>query len=88
MAYIKGESLRQKLQREKQLPVEEAVRIMMRGAYGKPVAYLGFATGVLDIVGSYPDAIGPMLTLVCQVFFAAWFVAWFVAVGSKLYRLG
>jgi hypothetical protein len=57
---------------------------MMRGVYGERVAYLGFATGVLDIVGAYPDAIGPMLTLVCQVFFTAWFVA----VGSKLYRMG
>lgn len=54
---------------------------MKRGVYGKGVAYLGFATGVLDIVGAYPYAIGPMLTLVCQVFFAAWFVA----VGAKLY---
>jgi hypothetical protein len=56
---------------------------MMRGVYGKSVAYLGIATGVLDIVGSYPYAIGPILTLVCQVFFAAWFVA----VGSKLCRI-
>jgi hypothetical protein len=54
---------------------------IMRGVYGKRIAYLGFATGVLDIIGAYPDAIGPTLTLVCQVFFAAWFVA----VGSKLY---
>ena len=57
---------------------------MLRGVYGKRIAYLGFATAVLDIIGAYPDAIGPTLTLVCQVFFAAWFVA----VGSKLYRLG
>ncbi len=56
---------------------------MIRGVYGKPIAYLGFATGVFDVIGSYPDAIGPVLTLVCQVFFAAWFVA----VGSKLYRM-
>jgi len=57
---------------------------MVRGVYGKRIAYLGFATAVLDIIGAYPDAIGPALTLVCQVFFAAWFVA----VGSKLYRMG
>lgn len=56
---------------------------MMRTAYGKGIAYLGFATGVLDFIGAYPDAIGPGLTLVCRLFFAAWFVA----VGSKLYRL-
>ena len=53
---------------------------MTRGAYGRPVAYLGFATSVLDIAGSYPDAIGVGPTFVCRVFFAAWFVA----VGSKL----
>ena len=57
---------------------------MKRGVYGKRVAYLGIATGVFDIIGAYPYAIGPMLTLVCQVFFTAWFVA----VGSKLYRMG
>jgi hypothetical protein len=56
---------------------------MMRGVYGKPIAYLGIATGVLDIIGAYPYAIGPILTLVCQVFFAAWFVP----VGSKLFRM-
>lgn len=56
---------------------------MMRGVYGKRIAYLGFATGALDIIGAYPYAIGPALTLVCQVFFAAWFVA----VGSKLYGM-
>lgn len=56
---------------------------MMRGVYGKAIAYLGIGTGVLDIIGAYPDAIGPILTLVCQVFFAAWFVA----VGSKLSRM-
>jgi hypothetical protein len=56
---------------------------MKRGVYGKPVAYLGIATGVFDIIGAYPWAIGPILTLVCQVFFTAWFVA----VGAKLYRM-
>ncbi len=48
---------------------------MMGGVYGKSVAYLGFATGVFDIIGAYPYAIGPILTLVAQAFFAAWFVA-------------
>jgi len=56
---------------------------MMRGAYGARIAYLGVATGVLDIVGAYPYAIGATLTLVCQVFLAAWFVA----VGARLYGM-
>ncbi len=56
---------------------------MRGGPYGKPVVYLGFATAVVDVLGSYPYAIGPALTLVSQVFFAAWFVA----VGSQLYRM-
>lgn len=56
---------------------------MKGGAYGKTVVYLGFATAVVDIIGSYPYAIGPVLTLVSQVFFAAWFFA----VGSQLYKM-
>lgn len=56
---------------------------MLRGIYGKRIAYLGFATAVLDIIGAYPYAIGTTLNIVCQMFFAAWFVA----VGSKLYSL-
>jgi hypothetical protein len=56
---------------------------MKGGAYGRPVVYLGFATAIVDVIGSYPYAIGPVLTLVSQVFFAAWFVA----VGSQLYSM-
>jgi len=56
---------------------------MKRGVYGRNIAYLGFATGVFDIIGAYPDIIGPILVLVSQVLFAAWFMA----VGSKLYRV-
>lgn len=56
---------------------------MKRGVYGRNVAFLGFAAGVFDIIGAYPDIIGPILVLVSQVLFAAWFMA----VGSKLYRL-
>ena len=56
---------------------------MKGGAYGKPTVYLGFATAVFDVVGAYPYAIGPILTLVTQGFFAAWFFA----VGSQLYRM-
>jgi hypothetical protein len=55
---------------------------MLRGSYGKPMAYFGFATSVFDIAGAYPYAIGPMLTFVCQVILSAWFMA----VGAKLYR--
>jgi len=56
---------------------------MRRGAYAKGIAYLGFATAALDIVGSYPWAIGPVLTLVCELSFAGWFVA----VGSQLFKM-
>jgi hypothetical protein len=54
-----------------------------RCGYAKWIAYFGFATAALDIIGSYPWAIGPVLTLVCQLSFAAWFVA----VGSQLVRM-
>jgi hypothetical protein len=56
---------------------------MRRGAFAKSIAYLGFATAALDIVGSYPWAIGPVLTLVCELSFAGWFVA----LGSQLFRM-
>jgi hypothetical protein len=56
---------------------------MRRGAYAKGIANLGFATAALDIIGSYPWAIGPVLTLVCELSFAGWFVA----VGSQLLRV-
>jgi len=55
---------------------------MRRGAYAT-IAYLGFATAALDLIGSYPWAIGPVLTLVCELSFAGWFVA----VGSQLLRV-
>jgi hypothetical protein len=55
---------------------------MRRSAYGRKVALLGLVTGVSDVVGSYPWAIGPLLLLVTQFLFAAWFVA----VGWKLCR--
>jgi hypothetical protein len=56
---------------------------MMRGFYGKGIAFLGIATSAFDVVGSYPDAIGPTPTLVCAAFFAGWFVA----IGMRLYRM-
>ncbi|HWR26431.1 MAG TPA: hypothetical protein VN316_00995 [candidate division Zixibacteria bacterium] len=56
---------------------------MKHGVYGRNIAYLGIATGVFDIIGSYPWIIGPILVLVSQILFAAWFLA----VGWKLYRM-
>jgi hypothetical protein len=56
---------------------------MTRGAYAKWIAYVGFATAALDIIGSYPWAIGPVLTLVCELSFGGWFVA----VGSQLFKM-
>ena len=56
---------------------------MKRGAYAKWIAYFGFAAAALDIIGSYPWAIGPDLTLVCELVLGGWFVA----VGSELLRI-
>ena len=53
---------------------------MTRGVYATWIALLGFATAALDIIGSYPWAIGPALTLVCELSFAGWFVV----LGSQL----
>lgn len=55
---------------------------MWRGAFGAPVAALGFATAVCDVVGSYPYLISTAVLFGCQLMFAAWFVA----VGWKLLR--
>ena len=55
---------------------------MRRGAFGAPVAALGFATAVGDTVGAYPYLISPVVLFGCQLLFAAWFVA----VGWKLLR--
>ena len=57
-----------------------SLAMMRRDASAHGIAYLGFATAALDIVGSYPWAIGPVLTLVCALSFAGWFVA----IGSQL----
>jgi hypothetical protein len=56
---------------------------LLRSAYGRGLASLGFATGAFDLIGAYPWATGPLLGFVCSVFFAAWFVA----VGFRLYRM-
>ena len=56
---------------------------MRRGAYAKGIAYLGFVTAALDIIGSYPWAIGRVMTFVCELSFGGWFVA----AGSQLFRV-
>jgi hypothetical protein len=57
--------------------------VMRRVASAKGIAYFGFATAALDVIGSYPWAIGPVLALVCELSLAGWFVA----VGSQLFRV-
>ena len=56
---------------------------MKTSVYGRRLMYLGISTGVFDVIGAYPDRIGPVLIFVSQLSFAAWFLA----VGSKLYRI-
>ncbi len=55
---------------------------LRRGLHGRRIASLGFLTGLFDVIGSYPWAIGPALMLASQALFATWFVA----VGWMLYR--
>ena len=57
---------------------------MTRGIYGKRIAYFGFVTGACAVVGAYPYAIGPVMTLVCEAVVAVWFGV----AGATLYRLG
>ena len=57
---------------------------MRRGVYGRRIAYVGFVTGACAVVGGYPYAIGPIMTLVCEAVVAVWFVV----AGATLYRLG
>ena len=56
---------------------------MTRSAYATWIAYFGFFTAALDIIGSYSWAIGRVLMLVSELSFAGWFVA----VGSQLFRM-
>jgi hypothetical protein len=56
---------------------------MRRGAYGRRIATFGFVTGAFAVVGGYPYAIGPIMTLVCEAVGAVWFVV----VGATLYKL-
>jgi hypothetical protein len=48
---------------------------MRRGPFSRGHVALGLVTGVFDLVGAYPWAIGPELLLACQVLYAAWFTA-------------
>jgi len=57
---------------------------MRRGVYGKRIANFGLVAGALALVGGYPYAIGPIMTLVCEAVVAVWFVL----AGTALYRLG
>lgn len=52
-------------------------------AYGSSVVVLGFVAAICDVIGAYPYVIGPALTFLCQVVFAAWLVA----VGWSLIRI-
>ena len=54
---------------------------MKRSIFAGWIAYLGMATAVADVAGSYPWLLGPVAILVCQAFFAAWFAA----VGMTLF---
>lgn len=45
-----------------------------RSGIGKTAACLGFAVGVLDLIGAYPWLIGPAMVFVTQLLFCAWFV--------------
>ena len=56
---------------------------MRRGAFGAPVAALGFATAVGDTIGAYPYLISPVVLFGCQFLFAAWFAA----VGWTLFTI-
>jgi hypothetical protein len=49
--------------------------VMRRGPFSRGLVALGLVTGLFDIIGAYPWAIGPALLLACQVLYAAWFVA-------------
>lgn len=58
--------------------------LAMRATYGRPIALLGIATAVLNVVVAYPWAIGTPFLVLSQIVFAAWFIA----VGAKLWLLG
>jgi hypothetical protein len=57
--------------------------VMWRADFGRAVGSLGFVVAAFDVLGAYPDAIGPTLVVVSQVLAAAWFIA----LGSQLFRV-
>lgn len=59
-------------------------RVMLKGIFGKGIAYLGIITGIVGLVGGIPVPVLSIIGLVSVLFFAAWFLA----VGNKLYKLG
>jgi len=56
---------------------------MRNTPYGTKIVALGVATGVADLIGSYPWLIGSALTFVSELLFALWLIA----VGATLVRL-
>ena len=47
----------------------------MRGEpHGRLIVALAVLIGLIDIVGAYPYIIGPVGTLICQMFFSLWFI--------------
>ncbi|KUP23360.1 hypothetical protein [Paenibacillus sp. DMB5] len=57
--------------------------VILKSPLGKAAAYLGFAAGILDLIGSFPWLIGTTVMFVCQLAFAAWFVV----LGARLTRI-
>ena len=56
---------------------------MTRGVYPKWLAYAGFATAAVDIVGSYPWVVGATIMLGCELVVGGWFIA----VGWQLFSI-
>jgi hypothetical protein len=57
---------------------------MRRRVHGTRLANFGFVTGAFAVVGGYPYAIGPILTLGCDAVVALWFVI----AGATLRKVG
>ncbi|APR82674.1 Hypothetical protein A7982_08023 [Minicystis rosea] len=55
---------------------------LMRLPGGKPAAYLGVVAAVMDVIGAYPDTIGPRLAFACQALSSSWFLV----VGATVRR--
>lgn len=59
------------------IPLSVAIR---KSELGRAAAYLGLATGVLELVGAFPWLIGSVLTFAIQLLS----VAWLVVIGIRL----